>query len=150
MTLVEQFTKSLKLFLLTHFDGNMSQMARVTGIHRNQIDRYISGANSPNLETIDALAVALKISPFELLGLENFMKQKPSEAQATPSIWDAINKIQKDIEALKSGETSKSDFLVQEGPAGYLLPEFEKLAEEIERDLGAGPKEKRGRKKGNG
>lgn len=98
MTLSELFTKALKSILFSKFEGNVSEMARVTKIHRNQIDRYISGANSPSLASIDELAIMLKISPFELIGLEHLGSNPP---RFDTDIHDTIEALQADVIQIK-------------------------------------------------
>lgn len=99
-----QFIKSLKSVLMGRFNGNVSEMARETGIHRNQLDRYLSGANSPTLETLEALAKALAQNPVEML---------MNDAQRAR--WDSIKPASPQVrlsEAAKALDSKTAEYLL--------------------------------------
>jgi len=144
---MDNFAENLKLFLEDNKISG-SELGRRMGLSRQAISTVLSGKAAPTLTTIENIAKAIGVKAFYLL-------MRPEERAR----WDGLNSpstIEKRLEALESHVFSKAeepepvDFLHKEGPSGYLLPEFEKLAEEIERELNVDPKEKRERKKGNG
>ena len=51
------------------------ELSILAGLHRNSINRILKGTASPTLETVDAIARALDVSPFVLL------TDKPEESQ---------------------------------------------------------------------
>ena len=132
MNLNNEFIKYLNSVLLGQFAGNLSEMSRATGIHRNQFDRYLSGANSPTLKTVQELADSLKVSPFELLGLESL-----SNAKRSP--------IEDRLAALEARVFSRaSNPEPEESP-----PDLEALKDELDLEAYGPPPKKNGRKTGS-
>src|SRR6476661_7823903 len=62
---------SLKYWLVAKFENNLAEMSRVTGIHRNQLNGYLSGKNSPSLEVLERIAKGAGVSVAMLLATED-------------------------------------------------------------------------------
>jgi len=132
------FINCLNELYAGRFKSNMAEFSRVCGVHRNQLTSYLQGETTPNLNTLDKIAEGLGVSPVELLGLQRFDKAPP-----TPSVWEAIGKLQSEINNLKSA--SKASSHEPEGSP----PDLEAVKADLDLEAYGPPSKKSGRKTGN-
>lgn len=57
-------------------------LARTAGLHRNAMDRLLSGQNDPTLATLGALCRALRCTPNDILILEDELGREGPKAAA--------------------------------------------------------------------
>lgn len=128
-----------------------AQIATQLKVTPQAISDLLAGRHSPRLDKVDVISEALGVPTFYLLMSPEDRAKWDGINQTPPqenALWEAIKQIQIDIKEIKSG--TSEPFLAPQGPPGYLLPEFEKLAKEIELSQDADLKKKRERKRGNG
>ncbi|MFZ8933690.1 MAG: helix-turn-helix domain-containing protein [Bacteriovoracaceae bacterium] len=158
MSLLAIFRDELKKCM---FEQNLtlSELAKISGVSKGQISKYMKGDNSPSLDVLERISNALGIKATQLIGEPNKQKLTFAQTKAFLDLWDAFDLHDKftakknrepeiKCETLTGKDGTPKAYTVDVEGEGFILkadsrgfPIFTKMFVKTVTDLGVKPEE---------
>lgn len=99
-SIAQVFADNVQRIVKEQFDSNQTAAAKAWGMHQRTLGRVINGEQAANLRTVEEIATALHMEPWQLLIKEVEYKNPPQLLGQSKEMVEFMSRLKKAAEML--------------------------------------------------